>query len=163
MSNRVLTRFTQVVERPQVRFYTKITLNSGDMVKYRKYASTESWSSSTTSWRAVLGLDRGIRRDPALGVRGLRCGRRLRGVRRGARGRPPANAEAWGPSASSLPSSITSGLRGRGSCAPRRGACGYALERWCCIGDEVAGEVMAVVSVLRVMSHVNAYGIPVAP
>ncbi len=30
MSNRVLTRFARIVEVPQVRFYTKIALNSGD-------------------------------------------------------------------------------------------------------------------------------------
>ena len=30
MSNRVLTRFARIVEVPQARFYTKISLNSGD-------------------------------------------------------------------------------------------------------------------------------------
>ena len=33
MSNRVLTRFCRVVEVPQARFYTKITLNSDDSEK----------------------------------------------------------------------------------------------------------------------------------
>ena len=34
MSNRVLTRFCRVVEVPQARFYTKISLNSGDSEKF---------------------------------------------------------------------------------------------------------------------------------
>lgn len=34
MSNRVLTRFSRIVEVPQARFYTKISLNSGDSEKF---------------------------------------------------------------------------------------------------------------------------------
>lgn len=39
MSNRVLTRFARIVEVPQTRFYTKISLNSGDADKFG-YAKT---------------------------------------------------------------------------------------------------------------------------
>ena len=41
MSNRVLTRFCRVVEVPQARFYTKISLNSGDSEKFGYAKATD--------------------------------------------------------------------------------------------------------------------------
>lgn len=41
MSNRVLTRFSRIVEVPQARFYTKISLNSGDSEKFGYAKATD--------------------------------------------------------------------------------------------------------------------------
>ena len=62
MSNRVLTRFCRVVEVPQARFYTKITLNSGDSKKlgYAKAADGRVINFMVVEKSAVIKFDKHV-------------------------------------------------------------------------------------------------------
>ena len=58
MSNRVLERFAHVIEVPQVRFYTKIDLNSGDTeFGYAKAAAGKDINFMVVEKSAVIKLD----------------------------------------------------------------------------------------------------------
>jgi hypothetical protein len=60
MSNRVLERFAQVIEVPQVRFYTKIALNSGegDQFGYAKAADGQEINFMVVEKGAVIKFDK---------------------------------------------------------------------------------------------------------
>ena len=62
MSNRVLTRFCRVVEVPQARFYTKISLNSGDSEKfgYAKAADGRAINFMVVEKSAVIKFDKHV-------------------------------------------------------------------------------------------------------
>ena len=62
MSNRVLTRFCRVVEVPQARFYTKITLNSGDSEKlgYAKAADGSVINFMVVEKSVVIKFDKHV-------------------------------------------------------------------------------------------------------
>ena len=62
MSNRVLARFARVVEVPQGRFYTKISLNSGDSEKfgYEKAADGLDINFMVVERSAVIKADRHV-------------------------------------------------------------------------------------------------------
>ena len=62
MSNRVLTRFCRVMEVPQARFYTKITLNSGDSEKfgYAKAADGRAINFMVVEKSAVIKFDKHV-------------------------------------------------------------------------------------------------------
>ena len=62
MSNRVLTRFCRIVEVPQARFYTKITLNSGDSEKlgYAKAADGRAINFMVVEKSAVIKFDKHV-------------------------------------------------------------------------------------------------------
>lgn len=60
MSNRVLTRFSRIVEVPQARFYTKISLNSGDSEKfgYAKATDGRAINFTVVEKSAVIKFDK---------------------------------------------------------------------------------------------------------
>ena len=62
MSNRVLTRFARIVEVPQVRFYTKIALNSGDgdQFGYSKAADGRAINFMVVEKSAVIKFDKHV-------------------------------------------------------------------------------------------------------
>jgi hypothetical protein len=62
MSNRVLTRFARIVEVPQARFYTKITLNSGDgdQFGYAKAADVRNINFMVVKKSAVIKFDKHV-------------------------------------------------------------------------------------------------------
>lgn len=62
MSNRVLTRFARIVEVPQARFYTKITLNSGDgdQFGYVKAADVRNINFMVVKKSAVIKFDKHV-------------------------------------------------------------------------------------------------------
>ena len=62
MSNRVLERFARVVEVPQVRFYTKIALNSGegDQFGYSKAADGREINFMVVERSAVIKFDKHV-------------------------------------------------------------------------------------------------------
>lgn len=62
MSNRVLTRFCRVVEVPQARFHTKITLNSGDSEKlgYAKAADGRVINFMVVEKSVVIKFDKHV-------------------------------------------------------------------------------------------------------
>lgn len=61
-SNRVLTRFARVVEVPQVRFYTKISLNSGesDQFGYSKVSDGKAINFMVVEKSAVVKFDKHV-------------------------------------------------------------------------------------------------------
>ena len=62
MSNHVLTRFARIVEVPQARFYTKITLNSGesDQFGYAKAADGRAINFMVVEKSAVIKFDKHV-------------------------------------------------------------------------------------------------------
>jgi hypothetical protein len=62
MSNRVLTRFSRIVEVPQVRFYTKVDLLSGegDSFGYRKAADGRAINFMVVERSAVIKFDKHV-------------------------------------------------------------------------------------------------------
>ena len=62
MSNRVLTRFARLVEVPQIRFYTKITLNSGDSDQfgYSKVSDGKAINFMVVDKAAVIKFDKHV-------------------------------------------------------------------------------------------------------
>ena len=61
MSNRVLERFARVIEVPQVRFYTKIDLKSGDTeFGYAKAAAGKDINFMVVEKSAVIKFDKHV-------------------------------------------------------------------------------------------------------
>ena len=61
MSNRVLERFARVIEVPQVRFYTKIDLKSGDTeFGYAKAAAGKAINFMVVEKSAVIKFDKHV-------------------------------------------------------------------------------------------------------